>query len=143
MGEFPSLREARRIRDKHADSHAFWRSVKDHRQIPSTFDGDNPFLAFETGPPRLRIGERYAIPDATGAQLEGVLESASVNVPEKTAYGVYKTDDGQRIIGTVQITDRGQAASRAGPPSLETFGPGRSSGYWSLSVSLHRWLRRI
>jgi hypothetical protein len=51
-----SLRDALRFREAHGDFLALWRSIEKHRNIPTTFDGTNRYLAFGDHPHRLQIG---------------------------------------------------------------------------------------
>jgi hypothetical protein len=55
-GQTGSIRNALRFREKHADMFALWNSIKAHREIPQTFDGQSHHLAFGSHPPRLIIG---------------------------------------------------------------------------------------
>ena len=53
------------------------KSPMDHSTIPSTFDGEIPEYAFNPEVPRIRIGERYLVPDE-----EGVLRPAQVTAAD-------------------------------------------------------------
>ena len=65
--------------------------------------------------PPLKIGNKYLIPDDVGEEVEGVLESATVLVSEKSAYGVYLLEDGRRIIVTCPMTDQEMRDYEADP----------------------------
>ena len=92
-------------RDRHTAMMALIASIGTHYEIPSTFNGEMPgSLTGSDEVPPLRIGERYLVPDASGADVAGRLESATVLQTEKLAYGVYQLDDGSRIIATSPLT---------------------------------------
>lgn len=92
-------------RERHAAMAALIASIKTHYEIPSTFSGEMPgtLTAGEEIPP-LRIGKRYLIPDASGEEVAGRLESATVLETERCAYGIYELDNGSRIIATSPLT---------------------------------------
>ena len=54
--QFTSLREALNAREKHIEIFSLVKSMREHYSIPSTFDGDNPELAFEGDKGRLESG---------------------------------------------------------------------------------------
>lgn len=110
---FPSIRAAVRAREKHAEMFALEKSIIDHAFLPSTFDGQMPSAAFGDGKtPRLLIGQRYLVPDSDGKEISGVLEDTAVITSEKRAYGIYKLDNGKRVIATAPLT----------PEELEDYG---------------------
>lgn len=102
-----SIREAIEARDRHKEMDRLARSIKEHATIPSTFDGEIPFFAFndEARERRLLIGNKYLVPTKEGSQEVGILETASVVASEKLVYGSYLLQSGQRIICTVPISD--------------------------------------
>ena len=80
--------------------------MREHYDIPSTFDGEIPEFAFgETLPPRFRIGEWYSIPDKEGNQILGRLCDAVVMESERKVYGVYQTQTGANMIATAPLTE--------------------------------------
>ena len=117
-GKAGSIREARRLRQKHGDLLALWKSIEKHRDIPQTFDGQSHHLAFGDHPARLIVGQRYVVPDARGVNVEATLEDAVVLPSEGLAYGIYKTDAGERVICTNPPTD---AESKAFAEEPDTF----------------------
>jgi SEC-C motif len=103
--KFTSIRAAIRAREKHVEIFDLEKSMIDHAFLPSTFDGQLPSAAFGDGKtPRLLIGQRYLVPDSGGEQVPGVLEDAIVMIGERQAYGIYKLDNGKRIIVTCPLT---------------------------------------
>jgi hypothetical protein len=118
--QFSSLRAAFDARSRHEDIHHVFESMQKYHAIPSTFEGEMPEIHFhetqDIAP--LKIGGRYLVPDQTGTDVPGELESASVLENEKNAYGVYRLDDGRRIIVVTPLTDHELAAYRRYP---ETF----------------------
>jgi len=115
---FATLRAAVDARDAHIDMHRLAESLAKHNEIPATFDGESPELAFGRNPDRLIIGRRYLVPGGSGLDVPGTLESAAVMERERLAYGVYALDNGQRIKATVPLTDAELSAYRRHP---ETF----------------------
>lgn len=116
--EYPSLRAAIDSRLAHIEMHALLKSMRNHAGIPSTFDGDNPELAFEGVTNRLLIGNRYRFPDGRGAEVEGVLMSAVVLEADKVAWCVIAASDGLQRIGTVPLSDAELAAWKRHPDTF-------------------------
>jgi hypothetical protein len=100
-----TLHDAIQFRERHADFLALWKSIRQHRHIPMTFDGSNPHLAFGDHPPRLEISARYQIPGADGTPQIGILEDATVDPVRRNVCGVYRTADGQRVVCTTPMTE--------------------------------------
>ena len=115
----PDLRQALRCRDKHIDMLDLIRAMREYDQIPCTWDGEIPEYAYgQVKEPRLRIGGKYAIQDESGTEVIGELEDASILENERTAYGVYKLDDGRRIIATCPVTEEELAIYRRYPDTF-------------------------
>ena len=68
--------------------------------------------------PPLKIGERYAVPDEAGCEVEGVLEDAVVLEAERKAYGTYRLDDGRRIVVACPLSDQELRAYKADPDNF-------------------------
>ncbi len=105
---------------RHLEVFALIDSMREHYEIPSTFDGDHPELAFRDktdAPPRLRIGQWYAIPGPDGTEVPGRLMDAIVDEDKKSMTGVYQTATDNYLI-TGPLTDAEVAAWRRHP---ETF----------------------
>jgi hypothetical protein len=79
-------------------------SLRVHYEIPSTFDGEIPEFAFRNPGTRLKIGQKYIVPDEQNEVL-GKLVDAAVVEGEKAIYGVYQLDDGRNIIASCPITE--------------------------------------
>ncbi len=118
--QFTSLREALKAREKHIDMFDLVRSVCEHEEIPSTFDGEYPEFAFagKDMPPRLIIGQKYLIPDKEGQNVEAILETATVSGHEKKIWGVYRTVTGERVHCTNPMTDEELIAYRRQPDTF-------------------------
>ncbi len=115
---FPSLRAAIEARERHIEMHELLRSMKDHSDIPSTFDGEIPEFAFGEGAPRLQIGQRYLVKDADGTERPGLLTTATVAEAERTAYCGLSFDDGKAAIYTWPLSDAEMAAWRRHPDTF-------------------------
>ena len=70
---FPSLRTAIDSRDRHIEVYDLIQSMKDHAEVPSTFDGEIPEFAFGDGEARLLIGQRYMVTDPDGNESPWVI----------------------------------------------------------------------
>jgi hypothetical protein len=102
---FRTLREAISARDKHIEMHILMKSLADHHQIPATFDGEIPELAYGKTEPRLIIGKKYSVPDESGKEVVGELQHAVVLEKDKVASGVCKLADGRNVIVTFPLTN--------------------------------------
>ncbi|MFN7446220.1 MAG: YecA family protein [Curvibacter sp.] len=115
---FPSLREAHHARKEHEDMHQLLESMRVHSEIPTTFDGTPPELAFTGKAQRLIIGETYLVPDSKGVDRPGKLTSATVNEAESKAYVAHHLDTGESVIGTVPLSSEELAAYRRHPDTF-------------------------
>jgi hypothetical protein len=115
---FPSLREAIDARERHIEMHELLFSMRDHADIPSTFDGEIAEFAFGEGPPRLLIGQRYLIKGNDGSKRPGLLTTATVTESECTVYCALSFDDGTSGIYTWPLSDVEMAAWRKHPDTF-------------------------
>src|ERR1022692_3836917 len=113
---FPSLRAAHRAKLAHADLHQLMSSMRKHSEIPVTFDGQAPELAFAEQQPRLTVGEFYLVPDSEGDQQRGRLIQAVVL--GTSAMGTYALDTGQSVIASTPLTEAEVAAYRRHPDTF-------------------------
>jgi len=123
---FASIRDALAARERHSEMYQLMSSIRNHYEIPSTFDGEIPEFVFGDATPRLRIGHKYLVPDADGSEVVGVLTDASVLESESTAYGTYKLSDGRSIIVTAPLTPDELAAYQRYPDTF--FGVTKQQG---------------
>jgi hypothetical protein len=114
---FRSIREARKARERHFDMYKLMESLREHYEIPATFEGEIPEFAFGDTENRLTIGQRYLVPDGLN-EVAGKLIDAVVVENEKSVYGVHQLDDGRNIIVSCPVTDAELSAYRRYP---ETF----------------------
>lgn len=116
---FLNLRDALKSREKHIDMFNLIDAMKEYDQIPSTFDGGIPEYTFgEIKCPRLIIGNKYLVPDASGKEFTGELLECAVIEQEKVAWGVYKLDDGRHIIAKCPLSDKEIAAYKKYPDTF-------------------------
>ncbi len=68
--KFGGFKEYLENQRRHAEIFALFNSMKEHNQIPITFDGEIPEFAFgeNTINPRLRIGYKYLVYDQNGGE---------------------------------------------------------------------------
>lgn len=116
--KFSNIRDALKAREKHKDMYLLIESLKNHYDIPSTFDGEIPEFAYGEPIPRLIIGHNYLIPNGDGKEIIGKLTQATILEKEKLAWGVYKTEDGRNIIATCPITDDELSAYKKHPDTF-------------------------
>jgi hypothetical protein len=83
--------------------HQLAASMQKHSEIPVTFDGQAPELAFSNQIPRLIVGERYVVPNAQGKEQHGTLTQAVVM--GSNAMGIYALDNGQSVIASTPLTE--------------------------------------
>lgn len=112
---FSSLRAAYRARKTHQDMHDLLSSMQRHSDVPATFDGEAPELAFGENPQRLIIGQTYLVPTPAGTEQTGTLTTACVNERESTVYAAYLLENGESVIVTHPITDGELSAYKRHP----------------------------
>jgi len=117
-GRRSSIREAARLREKHADFLALWDSVEKHRKIPQTYDGSSVHLADSDLTPQSIVGNQYSVPNASGQHVDAVLEQAIAVPSEQRIYGIYISNAGERFICANSMTD---AEIKAYAENPETF----------------------
>ena len=102
-----AIREALALRQKYKDMESLIKSIKEHSEIPATFDGEIPEFSFNSEAKKNRrlIGNRYIVPNELGENVEGVLVNATVSEPEKKIWGIYKLSSGKQIICVNDISD--------------------------------------
>jgi hypothetical protein len=115
---FPSLRAAIDARERHIEMHELLRAIRDHSEIPSTFDGEIPEFAFGEGAPRLLIGQRYLVKDEDGRERQGLLTTATVMEAELKAYCGLSFDDGTAVICSWELSEGEMAAWRRHPDTF-------------------------
>jgi hypothetical protein len=100
-----TLRQQVETRRRHAPIFALLESMQKHRHIPATFDGEAE--AFLGGSPeaRLQVGQRVKVPGPNGMQIEATLESGVVMPEWKAASCVVCSDNRQRFIVQIPLTD--------------------------------------
>ena len=110
---------ARQARARHAEVFTLLQSLKTHYEIPSSFDGEIPELAFGGEARfRLRFGRWYNVPTADGKEIPGRLYEASVDEVGKQAIGAYELATGEHVLVKSPLSDAELAAYRRYP---ETF----------------------
>lgn len=115
---FSSIRDALAARKKHSDMFHLMASLEQHYDIPSTFDGDNPELAFDNQIPRLKIGQKYIVPMSDGTELVGTLTGATVAESEGCAWCAYTLEDGRAGVVKAALTKEELVAYRRHPDTF-------------------------
>lgn len=115
---FPSLRAAIDSRDQHIEMYDLIQSMKDHGNIPSTFNGEIPEFAFGDGEARLLIGQRYLVTDPDGNESPGLLTTATVAEGEQKAYCGLSFANGKAGIYTWGLSDAEMDAWRKHPDTF-------------------------
>lgn len=119
---FMNIRAADDARKRHQELYLLMESMKSHHEIPSTFDGDNPALAFsDDAVPRLVVGQKYLVPDADGNDVPGELEDAVVleeSQDSAKVHGVFRLDTGKRIHVSCPLTPSELRAYKTHPDTF-------------------------
>lgn len=116
---FVNLRDALASREKHIDMFDLMRAMREYDQIPCTFSGEIPEYAFgEITETRLKIGEKYLIPDKNGDEVEAELIDCVVSEQEKKVYCMHRFQDGNTYIGTYELSDLELQAYRRHPDTF-------------------------
>jgi hypothetical protein len=99
-------------RARHVEMFALLHSMQTHYEIPSTFDGEMPELAFQgsNGLPRLQFGRWYGIPLPDGREVPGRLYDAIVMEGKKEVFGCYQLATGEYVNAVCPISDTELAA---------------------------------
>jgi hypothetical protein len=124
-------------RERHGEMFALMNSLRTHYEIPSTFDGEMPDLAFgDSGELlRLQFGRWYLVPMPDGREVPGRLYDCIVLEAEKLAFGCYQLATGEHVTATCPISDAELAAYRRYPETF--FGEVRQpSRRWNTLVEL-------
>jgi len=119
-----NIREALRVRKEHYEMFKLMDSIKKHRGVPSTFDGEIPELTYGKTVSRLKVGERYMIPDENGNEVVGELLEATV--AWEKCLGSYRLEDGRIILATCPMTEDELVAYRKYPDTF--FGVYKQQG---------------
>jgi hypothetical protein len=107
-----SLHEAIEQRNRQPEMEALSKSMAEHADIPSTFDGEIPeLIGIES---RLLIGRKYEISPGN----DGILMDACLMEAERKAAAFVQLDDGSQVIWQVPLSDDEISAWRRYP---ETF----------------------
>ncbi len=114
----PSLRHAIQARDAHIEMHNLMQSIRDHSDIPSTFDGEIPAYAFNPDAQRILIGQRYMVPSHDGVERPAEVTAATVSEGERVAYCGVAFDDGRSAICTMPLSAEELAAWRRHPDTF-------------------------
>jgi hypothetical protein len=115
----PSLREAIEAREQHRAMHDLVKHMRMYGEIPSTFDGQSPELAFsETPVQRMLVGQTYVLDGPDGKPVRGILTDAEVIESESAAMGVFALEGGSSAIYRQPLTDVEMQAWKHHP---ETF----------------------
>ncbi len=115
---FPSLRQALEAREAHIEMHNLMESIRDHSEIPSTFDGEIPEFAFDNDTPRILVGSRYLVKDADGVERPAEVTTAIVAEDEHIAYCGMTLENGQSGIWTIPLSDAEMAAWKRHPDTF-------------------------
>src|ERR1700738_1836668 len=117
---FPSYKGVLEARARHSEMFALMKSMQTHYEIPSTFDGEMPQLAFQgsTDVPRLQFGRWYLIPVPGRGEVPGRLYDAVVQEAQKQVFGLYQLASGESVSAVCPISDAELAAYKHYP---ETF----------------------
>jgi hypothetical protein len=117
LGTNLELRELVELREQHSDIFYLLQCLKDFNNIPSTFDGALPELAFNGHSQDFVIGNKLTF-DVNGEEIIGVLKMATVCESKQSIMCVLIKDDGSESIVEGPLTDIELIAYKNNP---ETF----------------------
>jgi SEC-C motif len=138
--KFNNLREMINSRDKHREIFDLMESIRDHAEIPVTFNGEIPEFALGEDLPRLIIGNEYRVPFDDGSVLVGVLRHADVSEEQKLAYCVFELPNGTNTIASIGLTEAELAAYRRhGDTFFGKYDP-KSKRQMRDALDLYDWL---
>jgi hypothetical protein len=118
---FADLRSALESRESHREVFELLKSLNTHSRIPSTFDGENPDVAFGNLNDRLLVGNRYSIPNQEGGNVEAILRDVTVNEGDYSVYCIFELSSGKNIISKDQLSEGEIAAYNAHPDTFFGF----------------------
>jgi hypothetical protein len=101
---FSSLRDAVKSREKHIEMFSLMKSLAEHDNVPVTFDGDSPAMAFGEHGARLQVGNFYAVPDSNGKDVVAELLDVVVMESKSTAYCFMKDAEGRNFLSACPLT---------------------------------------
>jgi hypothetical protein len=99
------LRGAINAREAQMEMHNLLKSMHDHSEIPSTFDGELPAYAFNPEAQRVLIGEKYLIRDKQGIERPAEITAATVVEDWRQLLCGVKFDNGETAIYSAPISD--------------------------------------
>lgn len=102
FGRSTDLRGLIDERASNHEIHELMNSLRDHHQIPATFDGSIPQLAFGVARPRLLVGDRYELDDGA---IGTIVDPPVVLENEKKVYCVLRMESGEQSIYSFEMTE--------------------------------------
>ena len=122
-------------KDRYAGIFALLDSMRSHYDIPTTFDGEIPEMAFRDDPtvPRLKFGQWYLVPGPDGQQVPARFYDAAVDEHKQQVMGCYETTDGKHFMASCPLTDAELSAWKKHPDTF--FGEVRY-----VSKGVNNWL---
>jgi hypothetical protein len=115
---FENLRSALDSREAHKELFELMESLRTHNRIPSTFDGENPEVAFGNINDRLLVGNQYLIPNQDGNQVLGILRDVAVNEIDYSLHCIFELADGKNVIIKDQLSEEEIIAYSAHPDTF-------------------------
>jgi hypothetical protein len=115
-------------------------SMQKHRDIPSTFDGENPAVAFgepDNENPPLVIGHKYLIPSGEG-DIFGILKHVVVDESKKLVIGSYDLEGGGSKLVSCPMSDVELEAYKRHPDTF--FGKVQPKGGIKDPLEFYDWV---
>lgn len=113
-----SPRHAIEARKSHIEMHELMQSIRDHSEVPATFDGQIPEFAFGAVANPIVIGQRYMLAGPDGIERPAVVASADVTESECCAWCVVTFDDGPTAIVTMPLSETELAVWKRHPDTF-------------------------
>lgn len=141
--KFFSVRQARLCKEKHIEIYDLLGSMLRHKDIPITFDGSNPYFAFEPGPARLIVGQKYAQTGQDGKEIVATLLDAQAAPPTNKVMCTYVTESGEHFLATNSLTDTEQKAYKEHPETFFGVLNRNGQGIVTNPLDFYEWSRPI
>lgn len=91
-------------RRSHAPIYSLLESMRRHRHIPATFDGEADAFLSPTTESRLTVGQKMKVLGPDGKQVDAIIESGVVVPEQKEAWCVVCSDEQQRSMVKIPLT---------------------------------------
>lgn len=140
-GNFRTLREQFRIRNRHRAFVDLVEAIKTRPSTPTLFDDTFPGFTEEEDKQRLVIGTEYNLPQEGKSNIFGTLLKVLVTKGSLVATCIFKLADGRNIMGQIPLTEKELDAYELYGDAF--FGMEDSNKKFENPIDLFEWLLGI